>query len=289
MKKITIVSPSKHIEEAYIIEAEQELEKANFHVETSRYATRQCAYFSGTTKERLHDLQTALDDASTDFILCSRGGYGAVQLVEQLSFQRYMQRPKPIIGFSDITVLHCKMHQLGLPSIHACMPISLNHNSLEAKQSLFNALNKQQNQYDFQPNPLNRTGTVSAPIIGGNLSIICSVIGTPLDIDTTNRILFFEDVGEAIYKIERMLWQLKMAGKFDHLKGLIIGGLTDIKDTVIPYNKTVECVISEMVADYTFPLCFNFPAGHIDDNRTIILGKKALISIGKERCHFKQA
>lgn len=286
--KITIVSPAKCVGKTAIQMAQKQLEQAGFQVEISPNVTCQHRYFAGTDKERLSDMQQALNDVSTDFILCARGGYGTVRLVNALDYTQYINHPKPLIGFSDITVMHSKMRQLNLPSVHASMPILFNTHSNDAIASLLNVLNGQKNTYTFPAHACNRTGSVAAPVIGGNLAVLASLMGTPLELNTDNVILFLEDIDEAVYVIERLLWQFKMAGKLDNLKGLIIGGMTEIKDTVIPYDQTVEEVITEMVADYDFPVCFNFPAGHIDDNRAIVLGKEASLNITEKQTTFIQ-
>ena len=288
MKQITIVSPAKCIEQSKVQSAKKQLELAGFNVHIASHVTNKHHYFSGTDSERLMDVQCAMDDPETDFILCARGGYGTVRLINHINYTRYIKDPKPIIGFSDITVFHNKMQQLGIASIHASMPISFDTHSTHAMMSFINVLKGHKNTYSFPKHAYNRIGSAAAPVTGGNLAVISSLMGTPLEINTDNTLLFIEDIGEAIYSVERILWQLKIAGKLANLKGLMIGGMTNIKDTVIPYHHTVESIIAEMVSEYSYPICFNFPAGHINDNRAIILGKEATLTISNTHTTFIQ-
>jgi len=288
-KKIHITSPAKVIDKACIDFAVEFLTEKGFSVTLSKNVLGQYHYFSGTDSERLEDFQHALDDDSIDFILCARGGYGSVRIIDQLDFSRFLNKPKLIIGFSDITVFHNHIHaHYKLPTVHASVPLNFRSNSMEALKSLVNVLNGKSNTYFVETTAYNREGIAKAAVVGGNLSIIYSLIGTNSDISTDGKILFMEDIGEPVYAVDRMLYALKKSNKLQNLAGLIVGGMTNMKDTEISFGKTVQEVISEMVAPYKFPVCFNFPAGHVDDNRAIILGKEAKLEVTADMVIFEQ-
>lgn len=289
MKKIRIVSPAKSIDQLHVDFAENFLEQHGFEVEIGTYALGQDHYFSGTIQERLSDFQFALDDPSIDIILCSRGGYGCVQLIDELDFSAFLNDPKLIVGYSDVTVFHSHITaNFGLQTLHATAPLNFAENTPEALESLLNALNGIENVYAITPHPLNVSGEVEAELIGGNLAIIYSLLGTNSEANFEDKVLFIEEVGEAIYAVDRMFYTLKKAGKLSQIKGLIVGGMTNMKDSETPYGKTVEEVIHSHIAPLNIPLVFNFPAGHIDDNRAVIIGKKATLSVDSETVTFRQ-
>lgn len=288
-KKIHIAAPAKVIDKACIDLAVDFLQKKGFDVSLAKHVLGQHNYFSGTDAERLADFQNALDDERLDFILCARGGYGSVRIIDDLDFTKFLKKQKLIIGFSDITVFHNHIHtHFNIPTLHASVPLNFQSNTTEALQSLVNVLNGAPNKYEIPPSKYNRPGEVKAVVVGGNLSIIYSLIGTNSDLNMDGKILFIEDIGEHIYAIDRILYSLKKSNKLQKLAGLIVGGMTNIKDTEIPFGKNVEEVISEMVAPYKFPVCFNFPAGHVDDNRVIILGKEAVLVVTPDSATFQQ-
>ncbi len=289
MKKIYITAPAKTIEKECIDFAVDFFQKNNFEVVLAEHVTGRQNYFSGTDQQRLADFQKGLDDDSIDFILCARGGYGSVRIIDQLDFSKFKKKPKLIIGFSDVTVFHSHIHAcFEIPTVHATVPLNFKSNTAESLQSLLNVLNGEPNRYEIPTSKFNRIGEISAQVVGGNLSILHALNGSVSDIKTDGKILFIEDLSEAIYSIDRMLYSLKRTGKLDNLAGLIVGGMTNIKDTEIPYGKSVEEVIAEIVSAYSYPVCFNFPAGHIDDNRALILGKNASLSVGNSGVVFEQ-
>lgn len=289
MKKIRIVSPAKYIDQLPVDFATDFLVEKGFDVEIGTYALGQDHYFSGTIEERLSDFQFALDDPSVDIILCSRGGYGAVQLIDRLDFSAFLESPKLIVGYSDITVFHNHINSnFNLSTVHATGPLNFAENTAAALESLINVFKGLPNVYEIDPHTLNQTGTVTAPLTGGNLAIIYSLLGTNSDADFRGKILFIEEIGEAIYAIDRMFYALKKAGKLDQITGLMVGGLTHIKDSEIPYGLSVDEVIKRHVASLNIPVCFNFPAGHINDNRALIMGKKATLSVQTDRVTFEQ-
>ncbi len=287
--KVRIVSPAKAIEGTLIDNAVSFLTKNGFDATVSENAKGQRNYFSGEDGTRLTDIQHAIDDFEVDVILCARGGYGCVRIVDRIDFSSLKRKQKLICGFSDITVFHSHIHSsLGLPTVHCTVPLNFGENSKEALDSLLNVLHRNSNEYSIAENALNRNGEANAVIVGGNLSILTSLIGTKSDLQTDGKILFIEDIGEPVYKIDRMMQTLKRSGKLSQLAALIVGGMTDVTDSAIPFGKSVQEVIAESVGAYKYPLCFDFPAGHISDNRALVLGKKAQISIGT-KVLFRQA
>ena len=235
--------------------------------------------FSGTIQQRSADFQIMIDDKNIKAILCARGGYGTVQIVDNIDFSNLKNNSKWIIGYSDVTVLHSHLHNLGIASLHATMPINFEKNTKESLDSLKNSLFGNENSIECKAHPFNRFGKINAEIVGGNLSILYSLLGSDSDINTDGKILFIEDLDEYLYHIDRMLMNLKRNGKFTKLKGLIVGGMSGMNDNDIPFGKTAEEIISEQTKGYDFPICFGFPAGHLDDNRCIRLGVKSVLEI----------
>jgi len=289
MTKIRIVSPAKLIEKEHIVFSVKFLKEHNFVVEVSNNCLGEYHYFSGTDEERLIDFQEALDDETVDVILCARGGYGCIRIIDRLDFTKFQSKPKLIIGFSDVTVFHNHIHSnFNLPTVHATMPLNLSSNSEESLQSLVDVINGGKVNYKLASNPNNKWGEIKADVVGGNLAIIYALIGTNSDINLDNKILFIEDVGEYVYAIDRMMWALQKSNKLARLAGVIVGGMTNVIDTDTSFGKSVEEVILERVDDLSIPVCFNFPAGHINDNRAIIFGKEAKLIVAEDGVVFEQ-
>jgi len=289
MTKIRIVSPAKSIEKKHIDFAVDFLQNNNFEVELSTNCLGESHYFSGTDTERLIDFQNALDDTTVDVILCARGGYGCIRIIDSLDFTKFKANPKLIVGFSDVTVFHNHIHSnFELPTVHGTMPLNFETNSKESLQSLVDVMNGHKIKYTIESNLNNKIGHVKAEIVGGNLAIIYGLIGTNSDIYLTNKILFIEDVGEYIYAIDRMMWALQKSGKLNKLAGLIVGGMSNMNDTDVPFGKTVEGVILERIEKLSIPVCFDFPAGHISDNRAIIFGREATLVVRENEVVFEQ-
>jgi muramoyltetrapeptide carboxypeptidase len=289
MKKIHIVSPAKTIEKECVDFAVDFLRSNGHEVTLGKHVLGKNNYFAGTDAERLSDFQAALNDDSVDVILCARGGYGSVRIIDDLDFSKFQKKPKLIIGFSDITVFHSHVQRhFGLPTVHATVPLNFKSNTKAALDSLLNVLNGKPNYYEIQPSKFNRPGNAEAVMVGGNLAILHTLIGTPSDIRTDGKILFIEDLFEPIYSIDRMMMALKRSGKLQNLAGLMVGGMTNIKDTEIPYGKGVEEVIMDSVSEFNYPVCFDFPAGHVDDNRAIIFGQTARMQVSGNSVLFEQ-
>ena len=237
--------------------------------------------FAGTDDERAADMQWALDEENVKAVICARGGYGTVRIIDKLDFTNFIKHPKWIVGYSDITALHQHINQnFSIASLHATMPINFPKNE-EATQSLLKALFGERLTYTVPSHVLNRTGEASGELIGGNLSLIYALCGSKSDIDTKGKILFIEDLDEYLYHIDRMMMNLKRSGKLQYLTGLIVGGMSDMKDNTVPFGKTAEEIILDAVKEYNFPVCFDFPAGHIDRNLAIYFNKNTTLSINK--------
>ena len=244
--------------------------------------------FAGDDAFRAAVFQEYLDNEEIEAIWLARGGYGNIRIIDQLDFTQFLRHPKWIAGFSDSTVIHGKLSSLGIPSLHSPMPFYFANKTPEAKQSLFNALIGKPLQYEIPSNPLNRLGVMEGKIVGGNLSVLYGMMGSDTFPETDGKILFIEEVDEYIYHIDRMMRGLKRAGKLANLKGLIVGGLTQIHDNAHPFGQSAEEVIAEVVSEYDYPLCFNFPAGHFDDNRALFLGTETQLLVNQNVVVFSQ-
>lgn len=234
--------------------------------------------YAGTDAQRTEDLQWALNDKTIKAIIIARGGYGSVRTIEQIDFTEFKKHPKWMVGYSDVTVLHNTIHNIGVATLHATMPLNFTKNE-EATKSMVDALFGELIQIETEENYSNISGTAKGELVGGNLSLIYSLSGTPFDIDTTNKILFIEDLDEYLYHIDRMMMQLKLSGKLKGLKGLIVGGMTDMKDNAIPFGKFPEDIILDAVKEYNYPVCFDFPAGHIDRNLAMYFGREVELTV----------
>lgn len=239
-------------------------------------------YFSGTDEERLSDLQQMMDNKNINAILCARGGYGMNRIIDKLKFKKFKKHPKWIIGFSDITVLHSHLFSnYKIASLHAPMAAAFNDGEFNNPfiHSLKDAIEGKPAHYECAAHAYNKTGEVKGILVGGNLTLLAHLIGTDSDINTKNKILFLEDVGEYLYNIDRMLLQLKRNGKFKKLAGLIIGGFTETKDTERPFGKTVYDIIYEQVSDLDIPICFGFPVSHEKENYALKIGVEYKLSV----------
>jgi muramoyltetrapeptide carboxypeptidase len=239
--------------------------------------------FAGDDTQRAQDLQRFIDDDSIKAIIAARGGYGTIRMIDKVDFKPLRQNPKWLVGFSDITVLHTHIYNnFNIQTIHGQMPVNIPDASAKSLKSLRKALFGEEISYKFNSHKLNRVGEAEGVLVGGNLSLLAAVTGSVSDLDYNNKILFIEDVGEYLYAIDRMIRMLDRAGKLNNLAGLIVGGFTKIKDNDIPFGQTIEQIIMDVVEKYNFPVCFDFPAGHVPDNRSVILGRKLNLSILKD-------
>ena len=262
----------------------QVLHQWGYRVKVGKTLGHQFHYFSATDEERLMDLQSMLDDKDVKAILCGRGGYGTSRIIDAIDWKIFKKNPKWIIGFSDITVLHSFLYtRLKTASLHAPMASAFNNNEYNNTfvQSLKKALKGNPISYKTTAHPFNRKGEGTGELVGGNLSLLAHQVGTASDINTSGKILFMEDVGEYLYNVDRMLIQLQRSGKLHKLKGLIVGGFTDMKDTTIPFGLTVQEIIRDRVKDYNFPVCFDFPVSHEKKNYALKIGCLYKLSVGK--------
>lgn len=236
--------------------------------------------FAGDDQLRARDMQRFIDDNSIKAIIAARGGYGTIRMIDQVDFSNLALNPKWLVGFSDITLLHSHLYSnYGLQSIHGQMPVNITDASSKSLQTLRKALFGEALTYHFKSHSLNRAGKITAPVIGGNLSLLISALGSVSDMDYAGKILFIEDVGEYYYSIDRMLYTLKRAGKLSQLAGLMVGAFSDMKDNDIPFGFNVSQIVMNLVSEYQYPVCFDFPAGHIPDNHAIILGRDMELNI----------
>jgi muramoyltetrapeptide carboxypeptidase len=240
--------------------------------------------YAGTDALRASDIQKYLDDKTVKAIIAARGGYGTIRIIDELDFTIFKESPKWVIGFSDITVLLAHLYAAcQCQSIHGQMPYTFEEASPESMESLRKALFGEKIEYQYHSHPLNREGTAEGILIGGNLTLLVTLEGSVSAMDYTDKILFLEDVGEQEYAIDGMMRMLKRSGKLANLKGLIVGAFTAIKEETTPFGQTPEELIFELVKEYDYPVCFNFPTGHIPDNRAMVVGGTAKFEICDEK------
>ena len=259
------------------------LESWGLHVVIGKSIGLEENQLAGTDAQRAADLQEQLDNPNIKAIWCARGGYGTVRVVDLIDFTQFKKHPKWLVGFSDVTVLHNHLNTMGYKSIHGIMPISLAKATPEAIETLRLSLFGQPLQYAIDSHPMNRLGKASGELVGGNLSILYSLLGSPSAIDCKNKILYIEDLDEYLYHIDRMMMNLKRNGCLESLKGIIVGSMTDMKDNDIPWGKNALEIVQDVTKKYDIPMIFNFPAGHIHDNRALILGSNVTLEV-TENC-----
>ncbi|GGH09523.1 peptidase S66 [Mucilaginibacter phyllosphaerae] len=239
--------------------------------------------FAGDDAFRAKDMQRFIDDDSIKAIFAARGGYGTIRMVDLVDFAKLATHPKWLVGFSDITLLHAHIiNNYSLPCIHGQMPLNIPDATSYSLETLRKALFGEELKYLIEPNPVNRIGNSGGVLIGGNLSLLLAIINSVSDMDYSGKILFIEDVGEYLYAVDRMLRALKRAGKLKNLAGLIVGGFTDLKDNDIPFGQTLPQIVMDVVAGYDYPVCFDFPAGHVANNCSLVLGKPLNLMVKTE-------
>lgn len=262
-----------------------------FHVVPGKTLGSQYHYFSGTDEERLADLQHMLDEKHIKAVFCARGGYGLGRIIDKLNFNKFQKSPKWIIGFSDITVIQSHLFaRYKIASLHAPMAAAFNDGEFSNKyiSSIRDALIGCRSNYISEGHQFNTPGKVSGRLVGGNLSLLAHLTGTRSEMDLKNKILFIEDVGEYIYNIDRMMYQLKRSGKLNKLAGLIVGRFIEMKDTTIPFGASVEEAIKEIVKAYDYPVCFKFPVSHDKENYALKVGGKYKLTVDKTIVTLKE-
>jgi muramoyltetrapeptide carboxypeptidase len=279
---IGITCPAGYVSQERIAYATEVLHRWGFKVKPGNTIGTGAYYFSGHDAERLVDLQMMLDDPEIKGILFGRGGYGTSRIIDDIDFRGFAENPKWICGFSDITVLHSHIHQnYGIATLHGpmCGAFSAESEHSPYIDSVRRAFTGAGLSYRFAPSLANRQGEVEAPVVGGNLAILAHLTGTRSQAYTEGKILFIEDIGEHLYHIDRLLINLKRSGQLSGLKGLLVGTFTDTEDTERPFGQTLEEIIMDKVAEYDFPVAFNFPCGHDTENVTLCLGQKHRLEV----------
>jgi muramoyltetrapeptide carboxypeptidase len=287
--EVAIISPSFYIDEEIIVKAVKLLEKWELRIRVGRNAYRKDGPFAGEDKERLDDLQEMTNDKEIKAIFCSRGGYGILKIIDKVDFSALKKFPKWYIGFSDLTALHIWLSELyEIISIHGEMPLNYSNNekSPATFSTLHNSLFGEYKPVKWEGECL-RPGNAEGEITGGNLSMVYSLMGTPAEPVTDGKILFIEEVGEYYYHLERMMISLKLSGKLDKLSALIIGGISNMEDSKVPWGRSAIQTISDIVDQYKYPVFFNFPAGHLNDNRAFYIGKRAFVGTSGGRFTLK--
>ncbi|PWE00274.1 S66 peptidase family protein [Marinilabilia rubra] len=278
-----LVAPAGKLDTKYIDLAEKFIEANGFRSKRGAYPDKEYYQFSGTDDQRTRDLQTMIDDPEVDVIWCCRGGYGAIRILENLDFSNMPENPKWLVGFSDITVFHSALQNIyNVASIHGPMPVNLDHEKSQDREHLIDLLLGHDVDYKTQPSHLNRKGTAGGQLIGGNLSLLCNLSGSKYDFDPAGKILFIEEVGEQLYHLDRMMHNLKLSGKLEHLTGLVVGQFTNMKDNLTPFGKSANEIIYEAVQHYAYPVIFDFPSGHSSPNEPLLLGAQAHIQVNDE-------
>ena len=281
---VAIVAPSGILKNRTdeVQQAQALLKRWGLHSVVGKHVFSEADHFAGTDDERCEDLQNALDNPKISAIWCARGGYGTVRILDKLDYSKFKQNPKWLIGYSDITALHNQIHNEGVESLHAIMCVSLPKDESEIEASistLKNTLFGNPLSYTLKGSSYNKTGTTSGQLVGGNLTMLQTMLGSKTSIDTFGKILFIEEIGEYKYHIDRMLQSLKRAGYFDNCKGVIVGDMTKLRTNTTLWGTSVEQLILDALADYDFPIAFNMPAGHEKDNRALILGRTVQLTV----------
>ena len=233
---------------------------------------------AGTDEQRAADFQTMIDNPNIKAIWCVRGGYGTARMLDLVDFSKFKESPKWVIGFSDVTVLHSHLNTLGIASIHGIMPVNVEKASTEVEETLRKSLFGETLEYKVSCENENKLGVAEGELVGGNLSILYSLMGSESQVNCKGKILFLEDLDEYLYHIDRMMLSLKRCGCFEGLNGLVVGSFIKMHDNEIPWGKTAHQIILDVTKKYNFPIVFNFPAGHIHDNNTLIFGKKVSLN-----------
>ncbi|HOV71595.1 MAG TPA: LD-carboxypeptidase [Dysgonamonadaceae bacterium] len=290
--KAVIVSPAGKIDADIVDKAASILHEWGLKVEVGENALSRVGRFSGSIEQRLSDLQKAMDDAEVNLIFCSRGGYGMVHLLDRLNFDGMIRNPKWVVGYSDITALHSALQSNGIISIHGPMAKHFAEEGASDKAVAYTKTVLTEGRIDYKIDgtkysALNRKGKASGRLFGGNLSVFCGILGSRFAVIPKEGILFIEDIGEEPYRVDRMMYQLRLAGVFDNIKGLIVGRFTDYSEDNAMYGPLYESIL-EAVVPYTFPVCFGFPVGHVKDNYPLMMGAETALTVTNDQIILKQ-
>jgi muramoyltetrapeptide carboxypeptidase len=280
---IGIVAPARKISPKEVKAAIDFLELHHFRVAVGKNLFAKQFQFAGSDEERAADFQSFLDDPDIKAIWCARGGYGSVRIIDRLDFSHFAQHPKWICGYSDITVFHSHLHQLGYASLHCTMPINIQSSDFDNinNRTMVQALTGGVLAYTVPNFGINKAGTAQGELVGGNLSILYSLLGSSSDMDTAGKILFIEDLDEHLYHVDRMMQALKRAGKLSHLAGLVVGTMSDMhnNDPSNPFGQEAEEIVAACCAEYGYPVCYQFPTGHGEHNVALKLGAKVTLTV----------
>lgn len=284
---VAIVAPSGILKnrEREVQQAIDLLKSWGLHSVVGKHVFSKADHFAGTDDERCEDLQRAMDDPKISAIWCARGGYGTVRILDKLNYSKFKKNPKWVIGYSDITALHNQLHNEGYESLHALMCVSLTKDLEDVKSSIEtfkSALFGNPTNYTLEGSEYNRNGEASGQLVGGNLTILHTMLGSKESIDTSGKILFIEEIGEYKYHIDRMLQSMKRAGYFDNLKGLVVGDMSKLRKNTTLWGTSVEQLVLDALKEYDFPIAFNMPAGHEKDNRALVLGRTVELKVDKK-------
>lgn len=284
---VAIVAPSGVLKNrnAEIQNAQDLLASWGLHTVLGTHMYSDSNHFAGTDAERCADFQQAMDDPTISAIWAARGGYGTVRILDKLDYTKYKKKPKWVIGYSDITALHSQLHNEGFESIHAIMAAGITKdlkNMEETVATFKDAIFGKPLTYTLDGSEYNKVGTASGQLVGGNLTLLHTMLGSKTSIDVSGKILFIEEIGEYAYHIDRMLQSLKRAGYFDNCKGVIVGDFSKMRENTTPWGSSVEQLILDALSDYDFPIAFKMPAGHEDDNRAMIFGRNIELKVTKE-------
>lgn len=295
---IGITSPAGFITAKDIEPAVNKLKEWGFEIKVGSTIGKKDFTFGGTDAERLLDFQDMLNDKNVKAIMCARGGYGAVRIIDDINFKKFAESPKWIIGFSDITIIHSHLNKnFGIASIHSKMCNSFPEDwskaepaQIETINSIQKCLSGEKMQYNAAVNTKNKSGTAEGVLVGGNLKTLESLAGSKSDINTDGKILFVEDTGEYLYSIDRMFWNLKRSGKLNKLKALIIGGfkVKPVEDPADEFGKTLQDIVLEKIAEYNYPVCFDFPVGHQKNNYALKCGIKHQLTVSETSSILKE-
>ncbi|PLX01722.1 MAG: LD-carboxypeptidase [Marinilabiliales bacterium] len=286
--KIGIMAPARKITAAELQKAIDIIEENGFEVKLGKSINAEDNQFAGNDEIRSDDLQYMIDNKDIKAILFARGGYGCVRIIDKIDFEKFIKNPKWLAGYSDISVIHSHVNNVyNIQTLHSSMPINFAKNSKEALKTLFEILKGENINYEFESHPLNKSGEAEAEVVGGNFSVLYSILGSKSFPALKGKILFIEDLDEYLYHIDRMMMGLKRAGVFNNLKGVIVGGMSSMNDNEIPFGKTAEEIIHNQLMEFDFPLAFGFPAGHVDDNRAIALGRKYKLTVSKQKSYLE--
>jgi muramoyltetrapeptide carboxypeptidase len=286
---IAIVSTARKVSSKELAPAILFIKKMGLKVHLGKTIEAKDNQYAGDDSLRAQDFQEVLDNPDIKAIWCARGGYGTVRIIDLLDFSNFIRHPKWIIGYSDITVLHSHINRLNIPTIHGQMCLEIEKKSKASRDTLQQALFGENPfiSYSLDASLPCRFGTARGSLVGGNLSVLYSILDSPSQIDWQGKVLFIEDLDEMLYHIDRMMQNLKRSGRLKNLAGLVVGGMSEMRDNTIGFGKTAPEIIFEAVQEYQYPVSFNFPAGHVQDNRVLVFGKETTLEVSPKQVYLR--